>query len=126
MCFQVLLVGFGEDGTVHFELHPVLAHIAYKGLYQGLAWTVIFGLRLAKGCCGLNGWLCKGHFSALRSEGRILKDPSGGRPILRTKKGKHAFRPWKGPFTGFDHNFLVILVREGCLEAGIAHQIDIL
>ena len=53
--------------------------------------------------------VCKGHFSALRSEGRKLK-------IL----------PGEGPFCGHDHKFLVILVGEGCLEAGIAHQIDIL
>ena len=51
---------------------------------------------------------CAG-LDALRSEGRKLK-------IL----------PGEGPFYGHDHKFLVILVGEGCLEAGIAHQIDIL
>ena len=37
---------------------------------------------------------------ALRFEGRKLKDPSGERPILRTMKGEHAFRPGEGPFYG--------------------------
>ena len=63
---------------------------------------------------------------ALRFEGRKLKDPSGERPILRTMKGEHAFRPGEGPFYGHDHKFLVILVGEDRLKAGIAHQIDIL
>ena len=53
--------------------------------------------------------VCKGHFSALRSEGRKLK-----------------IRPGEGPFYGHDHKFLVILVGEDRLKAGIAHQIDIL
>ena len=70
---------------------------------------MIFGLRFTKGCCGLNGWLCKGHFSALRSEGRKLK-----------------IRPGEGPFYGHDHKFFVILVGEDRLEAGLAHQIYIL
>ena len=53
--------------------------------------------------------VCKEHFSALRFEGRKLK-----------------IRLGEGPFYGFDHKFLVILVGEGCLEAGMAHQIHIL
>ena len=53
--------------------------------------------------------VCKEHFSALRLEGRKLK-----------------IRPGEGPFYGHDHKFLVILVGEGCLEAGLAHRIDIL
>ena len=43
----------------HFG-RTVLAYIEYKALWQCLVWTMIFGLGLAKGCCGGASLSCKG------------------------------------------------------------------